>query len=60
MKTYPYDIENIWQDLRTAYNGNFKNLVYGELPNGKSVAAAFKENKRIVGTLNSATVSGRL
>jgi hypothetical protein len=26
------DLENIWNELKTAYNGDFKNLVYGDFP----------------------------
>ncbi|MDQ6482177.1 nucleotidyl transferase AbiEii/AbiGii toxin family protein [Dyadobacter sp. LHD-138] len=27
------DTENVWNELKTIYNGEFKNLVYGPLPN---------------------------
>lgn len=27
------DIKTIWPELKTTYNGTFKNLIYGELPN---------------------------
>ena len=26
------DLENVWSELKTIYIGDFKNLVYGELP----------------------------
>lgn len=26
------DLGNVWNELKTIYNGNFKKLVYGELP----------------------------
>jgi len=31
------DLENVWRELKTTYNGNFKNLVYGEFPNEEAV-----------------------
>lgn len=31
------DIENVWNELKIIYNGDFKNLVYGELPDEKAV-----------------------
>jgi hypothetical protein len=26
------ELDNVWVELKTIYNGDFKNLVYGELP----------------------------
>lgn len=39
------DIENIWQDLRTTYNGNFRKLVYGKLPSDADVAVTIQKIK---------------
>lgn len=36
------DLENVWTDLKTVYNGDFKNLVYGELPKEESVLETLK------------------
>lgn len=36
------DVDIAWKDLRAAYNGDFRNLVYGELPNDESVAETLK------------------
>jgi Nucleotidyl transferase AbiEii toxin, Type IV TA system len=36
------DLENVWIELKTIYNGDFKNLVYGELPNEKAVLETLK------------------
>lgn len=38
------DLENVWQELKVVYHGDFKNLVYGPLPNQADV---FKTLKRI-------------
>jgi Nucleotidyl transferase AbiEii toxin, Type IV TA system len=39
------DIDSIWQELKATYNGDFRNLVYGELPNGEAVAETLKKIK---------------
>jgi len=31
------DLENVWSELKTVYNGAFKNLVYGELPREEAI-----------------------
>jgi hypothetical protein len=31
------DTENVWRELKTVYNGDFKNLVYGVLPEEEAV-----------------------
>lgn len=31
------DIENVWESLRSAYNGDFRGMVYGEFPNERDV-----------------------
>ncbi|OJU73819.1 MAG: hypothetical protein BGO09_00240 [Bacteroidetes bacterium 47-18] len=36
------DLENVWKELETAYNGSFKNLVYGILPKAEAVFTTLK------------------
>ena len=36
------DLENVWNELKTIYNGDFKNLVYGELPKEEAVFETLK------------------
>ena len=36
------DLENVWSELKTIYNDDFKNLVYGELPNNEAVLETLK------------------
>lgn len=36
------DLENVWNELKTIYNGDFKNLVYGELPKEDKVLETLK------------------
>jgi len=36
------DLENVWNELKTIYNGDFKNLVYGELPKEEAVLETLK------------------
>jgi hypothetical protein len=36
------DLENVWQELKVIYNGNFKDLVYGPLPKETAVFATLK------------------
>ena len=36
------DLENVWSELKTIYNGDFKNLVYGALPNEEAVLETLK------------------
>lgn len=36
------DLENVWSELKTIYNGDFKNLVYGELPEEEAVLETLK------------------
>jgi hypothetical protein len=33
------DLANVWFELKTIYNGGFKKLVYGELPEEEAVLA---------------------
>lgn len=39
------DLANVWQLLRPVYNGDFRNLVYGTLPNPDAVLATLTEIK---------------
>jgi len=36
------DLENVWSELKIIYNSEFKNLVYGELPEEKAVLETLK------------------
>jgi hypothetical protein len=36
------DLENVWSELKTTYNGDFKNLVYGQLPKEVAVLETLK------------------
>ena len=36
------NLENVWNELKTIYNGDFKNLVYGKLPNEEDILATLK------------------
>ena len=36
------DLENVWNELKTIYNGDFKNLVYGKLPAEEAVLETLK------------------
>jgi len=36
------DLEKVWNDLKTIYNGDFKNLVYGELPKEEAILKTLK------------------
>jgi hypothetical protein len=36
------DIDNVWNELKTVYNGDFKNLVYGILPKEEAVLGTLK------------------
>jgi hypothetical protein len=39
------DVENVWKEVKTAYNGDFKNLVYGILPDEAAVLNTLKRIK---------------
>ncbi len=44
------DLEQVWNELKPVYNGNFKNLVYGELPRDEKVLATLEKiSKRLAG-----------
>lgn len=36
------DLENVWTELKTIYNTDFKNLVYGELPKEEAILDTLK------------------
>ncbi|MGO1242643.1 nucleotidyl transferase AbiEii/AbiGii toxin family protein [Sphingobacterium sp. JB170] len=36
------DLENVWSELKTIYNGDFKNLIYGVLPKEEAVLETLK------------------
>ena len=36
------DLDNVWIELKTTYNGDFKNLVYGELPKEEAILETLK------------------
>ncbi len=36
------DLENVWKELKIIYNGDFKNLVYGELPKEEAILETLK------------------
>lgn len=36
------DLETVWNELKTIYNGDFKNLVYGELPKEEAILKTLK------------------
>lgn len=46
------DLENSWHELRTAYTGDFKDLVYGKLPDEEAILTTLK---MITARLNSVT-----
>ena len=35
-------LENVWSELKSIYNGTFKNLVYGELPKEEAILETLK------------------
>ena len=37
-----YELDAVWEDLKTTYNSTFKNLVYGDLPKEEAVLATLK------------------
>jgi hypothetical protein len=36
------DLKNVWSELKTIYNSDFKNLVYGELPKDEAILKTLK------------------
>ncbi len=45
------DLEDIWNGLSETYNGDFKNLVHGDLPNFLDVLATMKMVKEKIGSI---------
>lgn len=39
------NLDQVWNELRVAYNGDFKNLVYGILPNDEAVLSTIRKIK---------------
>jgi hypothetical protein len=35
-------LKNVWSELKVIYNGDFKNLVYGELPKEEAILETLK------------------
>ena len=46
------DLDNVWNELKTIYNGDFKNLVYGELPKEEAVFETLKMIQERLKTLS--------
>ncbi|MEI7527241.1 MAG: nucleotidyl transferase AbiEii/AbiGii toxin family protein [Mariniphaga sp.] len=46
------DLDQVWNDLRVAYNGDFKNLVYGVLPSDEAVLSTMKKIKARLTSIN--------
>ncbi|MCC7297172.1 MAG: nucleotidyl transferase AbiEii/AbiGii toxin family protein [Bacteroidia bacterium] len=36
------ELETVWNELKSVYNGEFKNMVYGELPNEEAILETLK------------------
>lgn len=45
MQILPIFVDNVWSELKMAYNADFKNLVYGYLPNDEEVLSTLKKIK---------------
>lgn len=46
------ELDNVWTDLRTTYSGNFKNLVYGELPGETEILKTLKMIQKRLETIS--------
>lgn len=46
------DLDNIWEELRATYSGNFKNLVYGELPGENEILTTLKMIQKRLETIS--------
>lgn len=54
------DLENVWNELKSIYSGDFKNLVYGELPKEDAVLETLKMiQDRLKTILWSITIEGK-
>ncbi len=45
------DLDNVWQELKVVYQGDYKNLVYGALPNEADVLETLKRIKSRLSTI---------
>lgn len=46
------DTENVWNDLKNSYTGDFRNLVYGELPAEQAVLETLKKIRKRLADMN--------
>ncbi len=46
------DLDKVWVELRLVYNGDFENLVYGELPNDAAVLETLQSIKKRIESVN--------
>jgi hypothetical protein len=46
------DLDQVWNELRVAYNGDFKNLVYGVLPSDEAVLSTMRKIKARLTDIN--------
>jgi hypothetical protein len=46
------DLKNVWSELKTIYNGDFKNLVYGEFPKEADVLETLKRIQERLKTIS--------
>lgn len=46
------ELDRVWDELRVAYNGDFKNLVYGILPEDEAVLSTMKKIKARLTSIN--------
>jgi hypothetical protein len=46
------DLDNVWGSLKATYNGDFKNLVYGNLPDDGMVLDTMKKIKERLAPVN--------
>lgn len=45
-------LDEIWDELKATYNGDFKTMVYGTLPNDDDVLATLKRLKERMKSIN--------
>jgi len=46
------DLDQVWNELRLAYYGDFKNMVYGNLPSDEEVLSTLKKIKARLTSIN--------
>lgn len=46
------DLENVWVEMKAVYNGDFKNLVYGDFPDAKDVLDSLKRIQERLKTIS--------